>query len=791
MFPHLLGRRLPIVRGTLEIGGIEGPIRIRRDTWGIPHIAAQSSSDAWFGLGFCQGQDRAFQLEVLSRLVRGTLAALVGEKALPLDRTSRHLGFRRHAAAQVGVQSAATGSIVKAFARGVVAGTRHGLTRRPHEFALLRAHPSAFEPTDVMGILGIFSFALASNWDAELMRLRIAHGEGAEVLRRFDPALCAPRAAAAQHGERTDGGRRPDVIDLQRLQAFEADLRRFQEATRLSGASNNWVLASRKTRTGRALLANDPHLAPVLPPHWYLAHLATPSWSLAGAALAGTPGIAAGHNGHVAWGVTAGLADNTDLFLERLDASGTAALTAGEFQPCDVFDEEIEVRHSQSRRERVVATPRGPVVSAVLDSGGTAVSMRGVWMEPRPVNGFLQLARARSGADLRRAFAAWPFLSLNVVHASLDGDIGWELVGELPRRCMGNGVFPLPGWEVDAPWEESTVDVDSMPSIDNPTESFVATANGAPPGDDLQRAALGVDWLDEYRSRRIRAALRGRDDWDVADLLALQLDTDSLLWRELRDRVLALKVETRDEREALAVLASWDGDVAADSIGASVFEFFVSHLCREIMAELSGRSSEALVGANLSPLQSFTTLVARHGECISRFVAGDHDVSHNTVDAALCLALRRAFSDLTRRYGSDTKRWRWGQVRPLVLRHPLGVGRLLGSIFNRGPFPCGGDANTVSQAAVNLLEPSSDVLFNASLRMVVDVGSWDASRFVLPGGQSGNPCSPHYDDQLEFWLKGAAVPMAFSEEAVANDCRSELVLRPTQYLEDVADDKGT
>jgi penicillin amidase len=245
---RLLGRRLPLHAGAARVAGTQGRVRIRRDGWGIPHIDAASEEDAWFGLGFCHAQDRAFQLEILLRVGRGTLSAMVGAGGLPADRMSRRLGFARVAAAQLELIDPDVRAAAEAYVRGINQALTVGLSRRPHEFVLLRARPTPWQATDVLAFAGLQSFALGANWDVELARLKILAEDGPEALLALDHAypadhpLSVPAAAAA-------GPAMARLAD---------DLAAFASAAPSPGGSNNWALSGARTASGVPLLANDP-----------------------------------------------------------------------------------------------------------------------------------------------------------------------------------------------------------------------------------------------------------------------------------------------------------------------------------------------------------------------------------------------------------------------------------------------------------------------------------------------------------------------------------------------------
>lgn len=359
LFRLLLGKRLPISDGSIHVDGIERPVTIRRDGWGVPYIEAESEADAWYALGFCQGQDRAFQLESLLRVVRGTLAALVGRDGLPVDRLSRRIGFHRAAREQLGVLNEATRETVEAFARGVTDGATKGLPKPAHAFALLGTEPTPYTAADVLGLLKLMSFLLASNWDSELVRLKILVEDGPKALQALDPCYPAGLPVTKPVGAAAGSA----------LDHLADDLAIFLDRVAVGGGSNNWVVGGARTAHGRPLLANDPHLAPGLPPHWYLAHVRTPAWTVAGAAFAGAPGFPVGFNEHGAWGLTAGLTDNTDLYVETVGADGRSVREGDKHSACMVYAEEIEIKGGESVTEQVLITARGPIVTPVL---GTA-----------------------------------------------------------------------------------------------------------------------------------------------------------------------------------------------------------------------------------------------------------------------------------------------------------------------------------------------------------------------------------------------------------------------------------
>ncbi|MDX6670193.1 MAG: penicillin amidase [Solirubrobacteraceae bacterium] len=765
---RLMGRRLPVTSGTMSVAGLEGAVQVRRDGHGIPHVAAQGDHDAFFAVGFCHGQDRSFQLETLLRAARGTLSALVGEEALPVDRMSRRVGFARAAQAQLAGLGERERAVLEAYTAGVNAGRRG----RPHELTLLRCDPTPWTPLDSLAALGLVSFGLAGNWDMELGRLRVLERDGPEALRAVDPSYPSWLAVTAPPG-------RPAGTAADRLAQDMAAL----SAVAGGGGSNNWALSGARTATGRPLVANDPHLSPTLPAFWYLIHVRTPDWQVAGASVVGAPGWAVGHNDSVAWGVTNSGADVVDLYL--VDASSLAA--------SEVVEERIEVKGGEPVVEQVSLTSRGPVVGLSDGDGGPAVAMRAAFLESVPLTAVLDAPRARTWGALRDCFEGWPGAPLNLVGGDDGGAIGWKVTGRVPRRDGVSGLLPQP-WS--GPDWDGFVAYSSLPGIEDPPEGFVATANNkpVPDGDGPQSGAdgmdgehvapitdgsgpwIGADWMDGYRVQRISEELAARSDWDVDDALALQRDVRSLVWRDVRDSVLSAPREEPRARRAVDLLHGWDGEMAADSQPAALFALWLAEMSRRAAAAKAPRSVEWALGKGSSPFTPHTYVGLRQAGHLARLLRERPEGWFaDGWDAEVAGALSVCLERLEREFPDG---WAWGSVRTLTLRHPAGARKPFDRVFNLGPIPYAGDTNTVSQAATPPLDPRCDPLYLATLRIVMDVGDWDRTRVVLAGGQSGNPLSPHYSDLFEVWRRGSAVPFVFSEDAVVAATVSTLELRP-------------
>jgi penicillin G amidase len=771
-----LGKRLPITAGDLRVGGLSAPVTIRRDGHGVPMIDAATEPDALFGLGFCHAQDRAGQLEVLVRLGRGTISEMAGPRTLAADRVMRRIGVRHAADQQWPALSDRARGLLSAYTAGINAGYAHGLARRPHEFVALRTTPTAWEPQDVLAFTKLQSWFMASNWDVELARLRVLMADGPEALLALDPV--AADARSQESGVRSQDATRT-VLD--RLQE---DLNALLEVMPRGGGSNNWVLAPSRTTTGRPILCNDPHLAAQLPAPWYLVSIRTPDWAVAGASFVGSPSVPCGHNGHAAWGVTAGLTDNADLFLEELRRDGDAwqYRQGDRWLPCQVRREVIRVKGADPVTEEVLSTSRGPVINPVLRDTPEAISLRAVWLDPLPLDGWLSAMRAKSFAEFRAPFRHWPVFPMNLVYADASGKTGWLLAGQVPVRKRGNGLVPLAGWDDRNGWEPDLVPFERMPVVEDPPEGFFATANNTPvhaPDGPF----LGADFLDRYRHQVIVEDLAAREKWDLAGAAAIQMSVRSIPWREVRAAVLAIQDDRPAVQQALVQLRDWDGNVTADSPAAAIFELFLARMAIRVARAKAPNAWAWALGKGTTGLNAYgffgfrrvghlVTLINRQpdGWFPDGWSKAMADTLGSDADDLDLLANPR----LRERLGVPLRAW--GNLRPLLLQHLLMGETPLRSVFNHGPVPYGGDENTPCHASVLPLDPFGPVRSLANLRAAIDVGAWSNSRFALAGGQSGNPYSPHYADLFEPWQRAEGVPIAFTAEEVRQATVEELRL---------------
>ncbi|MDF3068639.1 MAG: penicillin acylase family protein [Polyangiaceae bacterium] len=774
-----MGQRLPSYDGRLEVG-CRRSVQIRRDSFGVAYIDAKDEADAWFGLGFCHGQDRAGQMEITWRLTRGLLSQVLGSAGLPIDRAVRLIGVHRAATAQVELLDADTRDQLRAYVGGLNAALQNRRLPRSHEHALLRCEPSRWEPEDVVAFGLLMCCFLPSNWDVELARLIILTRDGEDAVSSLDPTWREDLPLTHPPGKHAGPPSHLFVArDLEALRSFVGE----------SGGSNAWAVQAHKSALGKALMCNDPHLPAALPNLGYLARVKCPEFTVGGISIAGIPAFITGHNEHAAWGSTSAQVDNADLFLEELSEDGRRVREGDGFTSCHESVEEIPVKGGAPARLRVIRTPRGTIVARTGDEdasiyepvptvgGSNALSFAATWLAPRPTRALLGFHKVRSFEQFREVCAQSAGCAYSLIYAD-SKTVGWVLAAEVPKRKSGFGSVPLAGWQPNVGWE-GIVPSNELPWSENPADGFVCCANNKPVADDPNGAFLGHDFLDGFRQRRIAEQLASRDDWDVERMASLQVDVQSLAFADVKSTLLALKPNTSESTRALELLSTWDGKLSGDSAGASVYELFVAALNRRICEAKAPNSYLWASGKGVMKLIPGTCLNARRASFVTRLIRDQPRGYFPEWEPVLLASLTESVQTLTQKFGPKPSQWGWGDIRPLTLRHRFGDKKPLDQVFNVGPLRGYGDGTTVNQAGFEFWNPLRHSTVTAHLRSVMVVGDWGASRFVVLGGQSGNPLSAHYADLVPLHQAGQGVPVHWEDEEVRRSTVHQLTLVPS------------
>ena len=781
---------------TVRVPGLRRPVEVLRDRWGIPHIYAQNEHDLFFAQGYSSARDRSFQFEMWRRQATGTMAEVLGAREITRDHGARLFRYRGGLERDLARYHPRGAAIVAAFVEGVNAYVDEA-TRNPAlvplELRMLGIVPGRWTADVVIsrhqGLLGNIGEELANGrfvarFGSELLeKVQWFHpGPGAPVLTldaTIDGAALDAPILALYDAYRapirflpTDlrAAYRADSAAHRRLAHLDS-LREDDErwSARRDIGSNNWVVSGKRTASGRALMANDPHRAITAPSLRSFVHLSAPGWNVIGGGEPMIPGVSIGHNAHGAWGLTIFSTDGEDLYVYRTDpANHTRYRYRDRWESMRAIDESIPVKGAPAASVTLRYTRHGPVVYEDT-LRHLAYAVRAAWLEPggAPYLASLRMDQATTWEEFRAACAFSNIPGENMVWADIAGNIGWQAVGIAPIRPASSGLVPVPGdgrfdWTGYLPMLQK-------PHALNPPEGFIATANNnLTPETFAYRNAIGWTWADPYRFARITEVLGAARRVSMADMMRLQTDYTSLPARALVPLLTTLPAANAATERARQALLSWDRVLDRNSVAAGIYEAWYRQLAAAVTLRVvpaPARSSAR--GIPTSRIASWLTTPGSDFGATPRAAR----------DSTLLDALDAAVLELTQRNGPDMAQWTWGRHHAARLPHPMSAALSAEqrARFDVGPWPRGGDGNTVGATGGGETQSSG-----ASFRFIVEAGDWDAAVGTNSPGQSGDVDSPHYRDLFELWKDDRYFPAKYSRRAVEDVAEAKTVLVPAR-----------
>jgi penicillin amidase len=729
-------------------------VEILRDEWGVAHVRAESLAGAFFGQGFACAQDRLWQMEHDRRRASGRWAEVVGPIGVARDAFLRRIGIARSARRDLECLAPDTREMLEAYASGVNAFLASGAPL-PAEYRLTGIAPEPWEPWQCLAV-----FKLRHAFMGPLYR-KLWRGA---LLREHGPELLAAIYDGAD--EARVGVEAPSAAELR------AGLESLSALSPGDGASNHWALAGSRSASGKPLLAGDPHRTLELPNVYWQNHVKCGRFEAIGLSFAGVPAFPHfGHNARVAWCITHGMADDQDLYVERLGARELAA--------AERRSETVSVRGAAPAEVEILETARGPVVIGGTHSG-IGISLRWATLAEadRTFDCLLPMLDATSAAELDTAMREWVTPCNNLISADVAGSIRWRFRGRVPMRAAANRWTPVPGDSAHA-WR-GYVRFEDMPSLADPACGFLAAANERP--EVAGAPYLGVDFAGPSRARRIRTRLESLRAARVEDMAAIHADDLSLVAPLFVRALDAFEPATERARGALDRLRRWDARMAADSVGAALYMAF-----REQLTLLAGESL-GLTGPTLGVLGEAAAAPERLAlvwnalpPLLSRRFAPPRAAAPFDWKSLAARAFERALDFLEARLGPDVAEWRWSRVHRTFAWHPLAVDLEAARKLRLPPsVPMGGDGDTVlCGATVPGFSLRATMLSVA--RYVFDLADWERSRWVVPHGVSGDPESSHFADQLLAWAELRLVPMRWEWAGIEAAATARTAIAPASH----------
>lgn len=811
-------KSFPQIDGEIQLEGLDGPVDIYRDSVGIPHIYATTQHDLFFAQGYIHAQDRFWQMDFWRHVGSGRIAEMFPSQA-DTDAFLRTLGWRVTAEQEYELLDTESKALVNAYTAGVNSYIEgKDAVALSLEYALLGlpilAPDYKIEPWTPVHSL---TWGKAMAWD-----LRGNLGEEIEravLLKTLTPEQVAelfpeypsdhPVIVNKIGGEAIVRNATPAAafnVPDELLASLQNNVSLLDVALGPLGdgvGSNSWAVSGSLTSTGEPLLANDPHLGIQMPSIWYQVHLECRpvsdacSYNVAGFSFPGVPGVVIGHNEQIAWGFTNVGPDVMDLYIERVNPENPNQYEVnGEWVDFETREEIINVAGGEPISHTVRLTRHGPVISddygPLTDKGEAGdeefipfkdragvdlpeqyvIALKWTALAPStPFKAIWGFDKAKNWDEFREAAKDFHVPPQNLIYADVNGNIAYQMPGDIPIRAKGDGTLPVPGWTDEYEWT-GYLPFEELPYTVNPDEGYIVTANNRVPPLDYPHW-ITYDWDYGFRAQRIVDMIQNAPG-KIDSAYIQQMQGDSF------DAVAAQYVPILLETEGLSekhigLLTGWDYQDRIDSSAAAMFNAFWRHMLKNTFNDEMPEERYYPDGG------SRWNEVMRHMDESSHW--WDDQSTADVVETReeiIKKSFAEGVSELEEMFGSDTSKWKWGDMHASTFRNGTlgesGIG-LIEDLFNRGPFPTGGGEAIVNATGWSVRD-GYETNWLPSMRMIVDLGVLSNSVTVHTTGQSGHAYHPHYIDLAPLWANIKYYPMLWEQSAVIADTEGHLVLTP-------------
>ena len=780
----------------VTLDGLDKPVEILKDHWGISHIYAETEHDLFFAQGYSAARDRLFQFEIWRAQATGTVAEILGSRAVDRDHGTRLFKFRGPMHEEMNHYHPRGVDIITSFVHGVNAYIDEALQdpdSLPLPFKLLDIQPKHWTEEVVIsrhqGLLGNISLELSTGravcaiGEDKVRELRYFHPH--DPILALDPLIDCDSLLNNDILHLYNSYRRPirfqpDDIALAQYrnteEAYEtiADIlieeeRDLQKRSIDDIGSNNWVVSGDLTQDGWPMMINDPHRSQAVPSLRYWSHLVGPGWNVIGGGEPEIPGISIGHNEHGAWGLTVFNTDGEDLYVYETNPDNPSQYRyLGEWEEMRVISETIEVKDASPVSVELKYTRHGPVVFEDQENS-LAYAIRPAWMEVggSPYLASLRMDQATSWEEFREASNFSNIPGENMIWADRQGNIGWQAVGIAPIRRNFSGMVPVPG---DGRYEwDGYLPIKAKPNEFNPDRGYIETSNSNYTKPDYPYLdAIGFTWTDPYRWARGSEVLGSGRKFNMTDMVELQHDYLSIPARTLIPFFKDLESDDLEVEQARQMLLDWDFVLDKESVEAGIYVAFERQLLDNIELLKVPEIAKSYVSVGMKT-------------AIDMLLAPDGDFGNDPIqgrDEFLLQTLSQGIQNLKQKLGPEFKDWVYGQedYKHALIRHPLSpaLNEELRDRLNVGPAPRGGNGFTLGNTGSGDNQTSG-----ASFRIFVDTRDWDNTLGMNTPGQVGDPDSPLYDNLFELWANDKVFPAFYSREKIESVLFEKLDLIPT------------
>lgn len=789
-------RPLPDYSAHLDLPGIRDTVTIKWDSYGVPHITADNKHDLYFAVGYVHAQDRLWQMTLIQLAAEGRFSEFFGKKMLPIDKYERTLGFWRTAQKMERTLPTDERDILQAYADGVNAYVHTHENDLPIEFSLAGIRPIPWKITHTLAFARMLAWQLNVTWWSKATYGYLAGRMKPGKLKQLFPGwpAMAPTSLDSSQTRLLSS-----VLMPMMNRDFKVKSLLGEQGTHIG--SNAWVVDGNHSASGFPILAGDPHLGVQMPAKWYEVHLTLNGQNVSGATHPGAPVIILGQNDFLAWSLTNMMADDTDFFLEQVDPKDRGRYVADSladsvvYRPFDIDRQIIKTKDGDQVAMDVRYTKHGPVISDIFPDtaimGNKVVAMDWTGYDTSDELGtLLKINWAQSFEDFKKALPSFGVPGQNIMYADRAGNIAMYSIGHLPIRNFNPLLFRK-GWDPAYDWK-GFVPFDKMPRVINPAKGWIANANNRIVAKNYPYY-ISDFWEPPSRIEDIVSHLREPGKFSVQDFENLQNDTYSPHAQKVVSEILpALESDAKDSliAQALTYLRNWDYRYNTSETAATIFDTFYMDMTRNTLEDEMGPwAYNNFIRTENLPVRVMDRIIKND---TSSFF--DNINTPDTVEtrrSIIIKSMRQAVTFLRDSLGTEPFKWQWGNVHTVTFEPPLfgqaaeqpGASKTLKvivhNILSRGPYPAKGDGLTVDNGQYKWLDPYRMVL-GPSIRRIVDFSDMKSTLSVIPTGQSGNPLSDHYDDQIQLWLQGKYRHLSQDPAEVQAEPHQTMILAPAK-----------
>jgi len=765
---------LPDLNKEHEPDKILDDISIYRDEYGIPHIKAKNSYDAFFGQGFATAQDRMWHMEYDRKRAYGKLSELVGVSGLDNDEFMGSLNIISNVKDDFDQLDKSAKEMYVAYSDGVNAYLNSKDTL-PIEFDLINLTIDSWQPWDCLAVfkvrhimMGVFEGKI---WRSSLLK-EFQIDKLVNLFRGYEKnnlVIVPPQKLF-------------DSEELDATEYFAKALEYIDDLSEIDIGSNSWVIGGEHTLSGKPMIAGDPHRGLDTPSVYYQNHISCDEFDVIGLSFPGCPGFPHfGHNKNVAWCVTHAGSDYQDLYIEKIrNIDGIMQYQyEGQWAPLiqDVYN--VSILNGKTVKICSYKTRNGYILS-FNDDNTKAISFRysATYEFNTGFNVIRQMIDSQNSDQMENNMNDWVDPCNNFIFADTNGDYGYINRGKVPLRDQLNAWVPVPGWDKKYDWN-GYVPFDELPRIRNPRNGFIVTANNKIPDEDYP-FYLSLDSAPEYRARRITNRIKShlkKGKFDSTSMLAIHSEIISIPAQILTKEIKKINFENPSYGELQKYLIDWDGSMDRNYVAPTIYSEFRYRLNKKIISGLldSDKADKMLNAGGRGAPAHLRTLSARFISYIDRNNTEYLPNGYENWTSLFEKIFMESCDYLIDTYGNDRDLWKWGNVHKTNPVHTLSdLFPELSDQLNPPKFSVSGDGDTPHNAGYSNVS-RFNVVATSVARYMFDVADWDNSKWIVPLGSSGHPGSKNYADQGYLWKDDKVIKMQYSWDVITKNYQLQIL----------------